>query len=204
MKLIVGLGNPGRKYEGTRHNVGFMAAAKVAAGIGASSAKTRFEGEFAEGMSHGEKIAVLCPQTYMNSSGRSVRRAADFFKLSPSQILVVCDDMNLPEGRLRVRPSGSAGGQKGLADIIRHLDTESIARLRIGVGRPPDGWAAADYVLSKIASDERALYEDATSLASDAALAWAAEGVDVAMNRYNGRSAAPPDQSGQAAGRDAV
>ncbi len=144
MKLIVGLGNPGRKYEQTRHNVGFIVAAKLAAMTAAGQPKVKFEGELAEASIAGQKVAILCPQTYMNASGRSVRKAVDFYKLDLENVLVICDDLNLPSGRLRIRASGSAGGQNGIKDIIRHLGSESFPRLRGGLGRPPAGWAGAE------------------------------------------------------------
>ena len=189
MKLIVGLGNPGRKYEQTRHNVGFMAAAKVAALISAGPDKTRFEGQFAEGMA-GEsgstvKLMLLCPHTYMNASGQSVRQAVDFYKLEVDDLLVVCDDLNLASGRLRIRPRGSAGGQNGLKDIIRHLGTEVFCRLKIGIGRPPQGWDVSDYVLGKFPKVEQDKIETATTQAAYAAIDWATKGINVAMNKYN-------------------
>ena len=195
MKLVVGLGNPGRKYEQTRHNVGFMAAAKLAALLGAGAPKVRFEGEMVEGNVAGEKFVVLCPHTFMNASGRSVRKAADFYKLTPQDLLVLCDDLDLPAGRLRMRRSGSAGGQKGLADIIRHLDTDAFARLRIGIDRPPARWNVADYVLGKISGEEQEQLETATSRAAQAAIDWAQEGTSYVMNHYN---AAPAKQSPRA------
>ena len=191
MKLIVGLGNPGKKYEQTRHNVGFMVAAKVASLAVADPSKVRFEGEFAEGCAPGssgvnqEKLAILCPHTYMNASGKSVRKACDFYKLEPSEVLVICDDVDLVLGRLRIRGSGSAGGQRGLADIIRHLGTDRVSRLRLGIGRPPEGWETADYVLGKFSKQEIETFELATTNAAYAALDWASGGVAFAMNRYN-------------------
>jgi len=194
MKLIVGLGNPGRKYEQTRHNVGFVAASKLAALVSAGPSKVRFEGEFAEAVM-GEKLGILWPQTYMNLSGKSVRKACDFYKISPQDVLVVCDDLNLPTGRIRIRASGSAGGQKGLADIIRHLQSDEFARLRIGIDRPPPGWDSADYVLGKLSKDERDKIEASTTAAAKAAIDWASQGVGFAMNRYNADPAAKPKQS---------
>lgn len=185
MKLIVGLGNPGRKYEQTRHNVGFMAAAKTAALISASPSKIRFEGEWAEGIRDTQKLGILCPHTFMNVSGQSVRKAIDFYKLSTDELLVICDDLNLASGRLRIRPSGSAGGQKGLADIIRHLGTESFARLRIGIDRPPQGWTVTDYVLGKLSGTEQETIDTATTRAAYAAIDWAANGIVFAMNQHN-------------------
>lgn len=185
MKLIVGLGNPGRRYEQSRHNIGFMVVAKLAAQIGADAVKARFDGEVAEGNVAGERLVVLCPQTYMNASGKSVRKACDFYKLSPEDVLVICDDLDLPTGRLRVRASGSAGGQKGLADIIRHLGTDQVARLRVGIGRPPGGWDPADYVLGKFAPKEQEEIGVAISWAVQAAVDWSTQGIGFAMNRYN-------------------
>jgi PTH1 family peptidyl-tRNA hydrolase len=185
MKLIVGLGNPGRKYEETRHNVGFMVARKVAALISASPSRDRFDGEYAEGNSGGEKLLILCPQTYMNASGQSVRKACDFYKLETEEVLVVCDDLNLDSGRLRLRPKGSAGGQNGLKDIIRHLDSEGFPRLRVGIGRPPEGWSVTDYVLGKFPKPEHELIETATTRAAYAAIEWAKNGIGSAMNQYN-------------------
>lgn len=191
MKLIVGLGNPGRKYEQTRHNVGFIVAEKVAVLSSASGAKVKFEGELAESSVAGEKVAILCPHTYMNASGQSVRKALDFYKLELESILVICDDLNLDSGRLRIRPSGSAGGQNGIKDIIRHLGTESFARLRVGIGRPPEGWTVTDYVLGKFNKTEHETFETATTQAAHAAICWAGEGVGAAMNRFNIRASKP-------------
>lgn len=189
MKLIVGLGNPGRKYEQTRHNIGFMVAAKVASIAGAGPSKVRFEGELAEGNLTGnagiEKLVILWPQTFMNASGQSVRKACDFYKLSTADLLVISDDLNLKTGRIRIRPSGSAGGQKGLTDIIRHLRTDDFTRLRIGIDRPPENWAVTDYVLGKFSKEETDKIESAIDRATAAAIAWATEGVAAAMSRYN-------------------
>lgn len=184
MKLIVGLGNPGRKYEQTRHNVGFMVASKLAALVAASPSKLRFEGEFAEGGS-GQKLAILWPQTFMNASGQSVRKACDFYKLSAEDVLVICDDLNLESGRIRLRASGSAGGQKGLVDIIRHLGTEAFPRLRVGIGQAPQGWEVTDYVLGKFAGEEKDKIEAAMTKAAYAAIDWADQGIAFAMNRHN-------------------
>jgi PTH1 family peptidyl-tRNA hydrolase len=194
MKLIVGLGNPGRKYEQTRHNVGFVAASKLAALVSASPSKVRFEGEFAEAVLE-DKLGILWPQTYMNVSGKSVRKACDFYKIPAEDVLVICDDLNLPTGRIRIRASGSAGGQKGLADIIRHLQSDTFARLKIGIDRPPPGWEAADYVLGKFSKDEQDKIETATTEAARAAIDWANKGVQFVMNRYNADPAAKQDKN---------
>jgi peptidyl-tRNA hydrolase, PTH1 family len=187
MKLVVGLGNPGRKYQDTRHNVGFDVAARLVAMLGSPSAKSRFSGEVAEALYGGEKLVVLCPETFMNASGRSVRQAIDFYKLDPTgdDLLVICDDLNLPAGRLRFRASGSAGGQKGLADIIAQLGTDQFSRLRIGIDRPPVSMEVVDFVLSKFSAQQRKMIAEAIDLAAGAVLQWTLSGVKHCMNQYN-------------------
>jgi len=127
----------------------------------------------------------LCPLTFMNLSGQSVRKAIEFYKLSLDDLLVICDDLNLPTGRLRIRPNGSAGGQNGLADIIRTLDSQSFARLRIGIDRPPEGWEVTDYVLEKFSSTEKTKIDEATTWAAQAALDWVTHGTPFVANLYN-------------------
>ncbi|MCO8124419.1 aminoacyl-tRNA hydrolase [Stieleria sp. TO1_6] len=195
MKLIVGLGNPGRKYEQTRHNVGFIVAEKVAVLSAAGSIKVKFEGELAETSIAGEKVSILCPHTFMNASGQSVRKALDFYKLELSDLLVVCDDLNLASGRLRIRPSGSAGGQNGIKDIIRHLGSESFPRLRVGIDRPPTGWSVTDYVLGKFSKTEQETFEAATTRAAHAAICWVGQGMGSAMNQFNQDPDAKPKPS---------
>ncbi len=185
MKLVVGLGNPGRKYQGTRHNVGFDVVAEVARRHGTGKPKARFNGEVVEASIAGEKLVLVCPATYMNRSGASVLAARDFYKLADDEILIVCDDIHLPLAKLRVRVKGSSGGQKGLADVIRRLGSEELSRLRIGVGSPPEGWDAADYVLGKFTRTEQKEIELAILSAADAAVVWARDGVATCMNQYN-------------------
>jgi len=185
MKLVVGLGNPGRQYEGTRHNVGYLVAAELARRCGGGVPKARFHGAMVEGELGGQKVLLLSPTTYMNLSGASVQEAKNFFKLADEDLLVVCDDMNLPLGKLRFRPRGSSGGQKGLENIIQQLGTEEFSRLRIGVGTAPEGWDWADYVLSKFAPEEVPLIEQAVARAADAVADWAREGIEFCMNQYN-------------------
>jgi PTH1 family peptidyl-tRNA hydrolase len=187
MKLVVGLGNPGRRYEATRHNVGFIVVGELAKKYSARSVKSRFQGETAEVDLDGEKALLLTPTTYMNLSGASVLAARDFYKIPPEELLVVCDDLNLPLAKLRVRAAGSAGGQKGLEDIIRRLGTDEFARLRIGIGAPPEGWSWPDFVLSKFTKEEIPAMEQALAQAIEAIVVWAREGVQTCMNRYNGQ-----------------
>lgn len=185
MKLVVGLGNPGKKYEGTRHNVGFEVVAEVARRHGSGKPRAKFSGEVVEADVGGEKLVLLCPTTYMNRSGGSVLAARDFYKLSDDEVLIVCDDINLPVAKLRIRPKGSSGGQKGLADIIRRLGGDEVSRLRVGVGAPPEGWDAAGYVLGKFTRQEQKEIEPAILDAADAVTVWARDGIATCMNQYN-------------------
>jgi len=185
MKLIVGLGNPGRKYAGTRHNVGFEVLAELAKRLGADKPKSRFDGELTEAQIDSQRVLLLWPLTYMNNSGGCVQPTRDFYKVASEDLLVVCDDVSLPTGKLRLRAKGSSGGQKGLKDIIGRLGTEEFPRLRIGIGTQPPGWELADYVLSKFSSDEEPVVREAISKAADAAIDWIRSGLAPAMNKYN-------------------
>lgn len=185
MKLLVGLGNPGKKYERTRHNVGFDVVAEIAMRHGAAKPRNRFEGELSEVLIGTERLLLLLPQTFMNHSGRSVRQVVDFFHLAPADVLVVCDDINLPLGKLRIRKTGSSGGQKGLASILQHLGTEDVPRLRVGIDPPPQGRDAADYVLDRFTKAEGAEMASAVQRAADAVETWLSEGVEATMNQYN-------------------
>jgi peptidyl-tRNA hydrolase, PTH1 family len=185
MKLIVGLGNPGGKYNQTRHNVGFEVAGKLAKRFAASPPRARFQGEIVEATIAGQKTLILTPLTYMNASGGSVLASRDFYKIENENILVVCDDFALPLAKLRLRAKGSSGGQNGLADILRRLGTEEIPRLRIGIGIPLPGRDPAAYVLSRFTSEEQPEIAAAIERAAEAAAAWVELGLAAAMNRYN-------------------
>lgn len=185
MKMIVGLGNPGRKYQGTRHNVGFVVLAKLGTQYGDGNVKGRFRAETMEARIANQKVLLLSPLTYMNLSGESIREAKDFYKIETDDILIICDDFNLPLGKLRMRSKGSSGGQKGLDNAIRHLGTQEVSRLRIGVGPPPSNWDVADFVLSKFGKSEKDEIEHALELAASAASDWVELGVGECMNRYN-------------------
>jgi peptidyl-tRNA hydrolase, PTH1 family len=186
MKLIVGLGNPGRRYAGTRHNVGWQVVAELARRCGAGAPRVKFQGELVEALVAGEKTLLLCPQTYMNASGASVQPARDFYQLENRDLIVVCDDFSLPLGRLRFRAKGSSGGQRGLEDIIRRLGTEEFPRLRLGIGTPPPNWDAVDFVLSRFDERERAEIDLAIGHAAEALADWVREGLAYCMNHYNG------------------
>jgi len=185
MKLVVGLGNPGRKYQDTRHNIGYHVLGELARKFATSTVRNKFHGEVVEANLSGAKALLLSPTTYMNRSGTSVQAAKAFFKISNEDLVIVCDDLNLPLAKLRFRAKGSSGGQKGLADIIRCLATEEFPRLRIGVGTPPPGWSWPDFVLSKFTKNEIDDIDRAAREAADALAVWASEGVDACMNRYN-------------------
>lgn len=185
-KLVVGLGNPGSKYDGTRHNIGFEAIDRLAASCPGATFARKFEGRLVEADIDFRRVLLLKPETFMNLSGRSVRAAVQFYKLDPSaDLLVICDDLNLPLGKLRIRPDGSDGGQKGLRDITAQLGSDRYARLRLGIGdRGPID--ASDFVLSRFKSAERPIIDDALILVSQAVAVWASQGASAAMNRFNG------------------
>jgi PTH1 family peptidyl-tRNA hydrolase len=185
LKLVVGLGNPGSKYEGTRHNIGFEVVDRLAAGGSGARFGRKFDGLLADTEIDFRRVLLLKPETFMNLSGRSVRQALQFYKLELADLLVICDDLNLPLGKLRIRGGGSDGGQKGLRDISAQLGSEDYARLRIGIGErgPID---ATDFVLSRFRSAERPIIDDALIAATQAVAVWATSGLAAAMNRFNG------------------
>lgn len=193
MKLVVGLGNPGRQYEATRHNVGFELIDRLAASIGWVStpdefnrlARTKFDALFLDGNFAGDKLALLKPMTFMNLSGKSVQQAMAFYQLEPSDVLVVLDDLALPCGRLRIRGTGSSGGHNGLNDIERQIGTKEYARLRIGIDAAPQFVPPKDYVLGRFTDEQRKLLEPALSRAVDAVRVWIEKGTQTAMNQFN-------------------
>lgn len=186
LKMVVGLGNPGAKYNGTRHNIGFEVLAKLQDRLGAASPRAKFEGQFTTAATDGVSLLLVWPLTYMNNSGRCVQAMASFYKVNHEQdVLVVCDDLSLPLGKLRFRASGSAGGQKGLNDILRAFGGQTVARLRIGIDPAPPQWDAADYVLGRFREDERATVDKAVADAAEAVLSWATRGIAFCMNKFN-------------------
>jgi PTH1 family peptidyl-tRNA hydrolase len=182
MKAIVGLGNPGREYAGTRHNIGFDVLDEVARRWQVQLRPWKSVADVAVVGTRG--VVLVEPQTYMNLSGDAVSRIAAFHKLEPTDVLVVVDEVQLPLGRLRVRRSGSAGGHNGLKSIIQHIGAE-FPRLRVGVGRGDPTWDLADHVLSKFGRAERDAVADVVGRAADAVELFADEGLEVVMNRFN-------------------
>lgn len=189
MKLIVGLGNPGLRYSGTRHNIGFKVLDILAKSHRVRIDKKGFESFFNKTVISGEEVLLLKPQTYMNNSGVAVRAAADKFGIGPSDILVVCDDINLEFGIIRLRKSGSSGGHKGLQSVIGLIKSSDFNRLRIGIGAHKDG-VLTDYVLSGFSAGERKQLKEIIASASGAAALWLEEGIEAAMNAFNVKNSA--------------
>ena len=184
--LLVCLGNPGKEYETTRHNVGFMAADELARRENVKINKLRYRALTGEVRLGGQRVLALKPQTYMNLSGESVKLAGGFYKIPPDHVLVVSDDVALPLGKLRIRAGGSAGGHNGLKNIIAHLGTDQFPRIRVGVGAPehPDH-EMIDWVIGKFSPAEKKVVDEAVARALDAALCVIERGVNEAQNRYN-------------------
>jgi len=186
MKVIVGLGNPERKYVGTRHNIGFEALEELARRAACSGGRrARFQAAIQAARLDADQVLLVWPQTYMNASGRSVGEIVDFYKLDRQNLLIVCDDFHLPLSTIRFRARGSAAGQKGLADILKRLGTDEVNRLRIGVGPLPEGWDAAKFVLGKFAESDGPAVDAVVDKACEGIRCWVRDGIDVAMNRFN-------------------
>lgn len=194
VRLIVGLGNPGKSYDNTRHNVGFMVIDALAAMYGEKVKRKKFNALTEEIRAEGHKLLLVKPQQYMNRSGHAVATAAGFYKISPEHVLVVTDDMALETGRLRLRAKGSAGGHNGLKDIIARLGTDRFPRLRIGIG-DSGRTDAADYVLSDFKGDEKERIEQAVQMAVKAVLSWVRDGIDIAMTTYNAKGPNGPGKN---------
>ena len=186
MYLIVGLGNPGKQYEATRHNVGFDAVDGLIEKHKIPQSGVKFNAMYGKGIIGGEKVILMKPLSFMNLSGGPVRDMANFFKIDPeTELVVIQDDIDLEPGQLRIRKQGSAGGHNGMKDIIQKLGTEKFIRIRIGVGAKPQGWDLAAHVLSRFTPADRKLVDEAIEEAICAVEELTANGVDAAMNRYN-------------------
>ncbi|SRR5579875_2567403 len=185
MKLIVGLGNPGREYSKTRHNIGFLSVDTLAEHWGLCFGRQRGRAEIAEGEVCGQRVILAKPQTFMNNSGDSVRALLKLSNLTPTDLLVITDDLDLPFGRLRLRDSGSSGGQRGIQSIINQLGTSQFARLRVGIGRPPPGIDPVDYVLSPFTPSERRALPEILDRLVKGIETYLCEGIVKAMNLVN-------------------
>jgi peptidyl-tRNA hydrolase, PTH1 family len=184
--LLIGLGNPGREYRENRHNTGFMLIDRIAVRLNARGMKLQSKAIVTSVLYEDKKLILAKPQTYMNLSGHSVQGLANFYKLPLNNLLVAHDDLDLPFGTIRMRPGGGPGGQKGVASAIVHLGTKDFVRLRIGISRPPGRMDPADYVLQDFSRDEMKNLSEILDHAADAALVFVKEGLDMAMNKFNG------------------
>jgi PTH1 family peptidyl-tRNA hydrolase len=185
LKVIVGLGNPGKKYELTRHNIGFWAVDQLSDKWNMPFQKEKWNSLVAEGVVHGEKIYLLKPLTYMNLSGEAVGAAMRFLKLPMEDLLVIYDDMDIPLGQLRLRQKGSSGGHNGMKSLIQHLGTEQFNRIKIGIERPPARMAVVDYVLTPFSEVTHPLAVDSAIAAANATEEWMKHDFLIAMNKYN-------------------
>ncbi len=190
MYVIAGLGNPKREYENTRHNVGFDVIDAIASKYGIRVIERKHKALVGRGYIDGMKVVLAKPQTFMNLSGESIREIIDYYKGDPqSELVVVCDDISLELGQLRIRKKGSAGGHNGLKNIIAQLGTDGFARIKMGVGNKPEGYDLADYVLGHFTGAERKIMDESIGYAVDAAVTMLEKGPDEAMNRFNGKRA---------------
>jgi PTH1 family peptidyl-tRNA hydrolase len=186
MYAIIGLGNPGREYEWTRHNAGYEVINKLAYDYNIDMNKMKFKAIYGEGRIGNQKVLLIKPTTYMNLSGESVREFVNFYKLEPENIIVTCDDINLPVGYIRIRSKGSDGGQKGLRNIIAQLGYDNFARVRVGVGEKPPQWDLAKYVLSRFLDEEKdEIISGMTDAADAITMIIKEESTQSAMNKYN-------------------
>jgi len=185
MYIIIGLGNPDRRYAATRHNIGFDAITRIADEYNIPLDFKKHKAICGKGYIGGEKVVLAQPQTFMNLSGESVRELVDFYKVSNEEIIVIYDDISLEVGQLRLRSKGSAGGHNGIKNIISHLGTEEFARIKIGVGDKPEDWDLADYVLSRFPKEEEPVIREALKRSSEAVKSIITDGMESAMNIYN-------------------
>lgn len=190
MKIIAGLGNPTREYEGTRHNIGFSVIEQLADQYNISMTEKKHKAICGTGIIEGQKVLLLKPMTYMNLSGESIQDAVHFYKIDPEEdLIVIYDDIDLDVGRLRIRAKGSAGGHNGMKNIIAHLGTQIFSRIRVGVGAKPKGWDLADYVLGRFPQEELPAIEEGKNAACQAVSILVSQGVEAAMNQMNVKKA---------------
>lgn len=185
MKMIVGLGNPGRDFDYTRHNIGFEVLDALSESFSIPMKKNKFQGVFGKGTVEGEEVVLLKPLTYMNLSGESVRPLMQFFKIQVEDLIVVYDDLDLPAGKIRLRTKGSAGGHNGIKSIINHIHTQEFKRLRIGIGRPDGPQPVVDYVLQRFSDEQELEVQEAINKAKKACKTWMKQPFDQVMNQFN-------------------
>jgi PTH1 family peptidyl-tRNA hydrolase len=191
--LIVGLGNPGRGYGDSRHNIGFRCVSELARAHGLTFSRRQNKALVADGRIAERKVLLAKPQTFMNASGQSVAGLVRFYRFPLARVLVIFDDLDLPLGTLRIRKGGGAGGHKGMRDIIQRLGADTFPRLRVGIGRPPGRMDPIDYVLQDFGKDELSLVREVCERTMRAVETWLAEGLEIAMTRHNGPEARPPE-----------
>jgi len=194
MYIIAGLGNPERKYDGTRHNIGFDAVTALSDAWEIHLNQKEHKGLVGKGSFAGERVMLVQPQTYMNLSGECIRGLCDYYKVDISQIIVICDDINLAAGQLRIRAKGSSGGQNGLKNIIQHLGTEEFTRIRIGVGEKPKEWDLVDYVLGRFPEEEQPLMREALTDVVSACECILTKGCETAMSLFNQKKEAKAEK----------
>lgn len=186
MYIIAGLGNPGEKYDNTRHNAGFLTIDALASRYNIDIREKAHKALIGKGMIDGQKVILAKPQTYMNVSGESIRALVDYYKIAQDELIIIFDDISLEPGQLRIRKKGSAGGHNGIKSIIAHLGTQEFTRIKVGVGEKPEKMDLADYVLGRFLKEEQDTMKEAFENAAGAAAAIVTQGADTAMNLYNG------------------
>lgn len=187
MYIIAGLGNPGEKYENTRHNAGFSSVDVIAKDYGISLNESKHKAIFGKGVIAGQKVILVKPQTFMNLSGESIREITEYYKIDEeSELIVIYDDISLDVGQLRIRKKGSAGGHNGIKNIILNLATDVFPRIKVGVGNKPKDYDLVDYVLGRFSSEDKAIMEESYKHVSKAVECIIADSIDKAMNEYNG------------------
>ena len=190
MYIIAGLGNPGKEYENTRHNIGFDVIDRLAEEENIAVMESKHKALIGKGYVAGQKVILAKPQTFMNLSGESIREAVDYYKIDPEDIIVIYDDISLDPGQLRIRLKGSAGGHNGIKNIIAHLGTQEFPRIKVGVGAKPPKMDLADYVLSRFGAEEQKIMDEAFGEAAEAAVMMMTTGAERAMNHYNAKKKA--------------
>lgn len=184
--VVAGLGNPGSKYVNTRHNVGFDTIDLLSERHGIKVSKLKHKALVGDGLIKNERVLLVKPQTYMNLSGESIRDLVEWFRVPIGKVILIYDDVDLPLGKVRIRPGGSSGTHNGMRSVIYQLNSDEFPRIRIGIDRAPEGWELADYVLGKFSPEEKKIINESISKAADAASAIVNSGIDAAMNLFNG------------------